>query len=131
MADAPTYRAFLSYSHADARLAERLHRRWESFRVDKDLTERTGALGPVPASLRPIFRDRGDFKPGGSLTEATRAALDASAVLVVLASPAAAASRFVDAEVRLFRDTHPDRPVVPLILSGAPGSETAECFSPS
>ena len=94
MAEPLPYRAFLSYSHADAKLADRLHRRWEAFRVDKDLIGGEGALGPVPASLRPIFKDRGDFMPGGSVTDATRAALDGSAALVLLASPNAARSSY-------------------------------------
>ena len=42
--------------------------------------------GPIPNSLRPIFRDRDDFTAGHSLNEQTLAALDASAALVVICS---------------------------------------------
>ena len=38
----------------------------------------TGA-GPIPKSLRPIFRDRDEFTAGHRLAEQTIAALDASA----------------------------------------------------
>jgi hypothetical protein len=55
------YRAFLSYSHRDVGWARSLHGWLESFRVDKDLVGRETALGPVPKTLRPIFRDREDF----------------------------------------------------------------------
>ncbi|MCB1549796.1 MAG: toll/interleukin-1 receptor domain-containing protein, partial [Hyphomicrobiaceae bacterium] len=113
------YRAFLSYAHADTRWAKWLHAAIEKFRLDKDLVGRETALGPVPKALRPIFRDREDFSGGHSLTEATLAALDASAALVVLCSPKAAASQYVNEEVRLFRHRHPDRPVIPVLIEGS------------
>ncbi|MCB1511437.1 MAG: TIR domain-containing protein, partial [Hyphomicrobiaceae bacterium] len=112
------YRAFLSYAHADVRWAKWLHGRLEGFRVDKDLVGRETALGPVPKALRPIFRDREDFSGGHSLTEATIAALDASAALVVLCSTVAATRPAVNEEVRLFRHRHPGRPVIPVIVDG-------------
>jgi hypothetical protein len=52
------YRAFLSYSHRDARWAKRLHGALEGYRLDKDLVGRETPHGPVPKALRPIFRDR-------------------------------------------------------------------------
>ena len=122
------YRAFLSYAHADTRWAKWLHAAIEKFRLDKDLVGRETALGPVPKALRPIFRDREDFSGGHSLTEATLAALDASAALVVLCSPKAAASQYVNEEVRLFKARHPERPVIPLIIGGKPGDAENECF---
>ena len=125
------YKAFISYSHADIKIARRLHRRWENFRIDKDLIGKPTPRGAVPDNLRPIFRDRADFNPGGSLTEATRDALERSSALVLLASPDAAHSRYVDAEIELFRQLHPDRPIIPLILSGAPKDGPGQCFPPS
>jgi tetratricopeptide (TPR) repeat protein len=112
------YRAFLSYSHADTGWAKWLHARLEGFRIDKDLVGREALLGPVPATLRPIFRDRDDFSGGHSLTDATIAALDASAAVVVLCSPVAAGRPAVNEEVRLFRTRHPDRPVIPVMIDG-------------
>jgi tetratricopeptide (TPR) repeat protein len=72
----------------------------------------------VPKTLRPIFRDREDFSGGHTLTDATVAALDASATLIVLCSPVAATRQAVNEEVRLFRSRHPDRPVIPVIVDG-------------
>ena len=113
------YRAFLSYSHADTAWAKWLHAALENFRIDKDLAGRTTALGPVPQTLRPIFRDREDFSGGHTLTGATIAALDASSALIVLCSTIAATRPAVNEEVRLFRSRHPDRPVIPVIVEGA------------
>ena len=55
------YRAFLSYSHHDNGWAKWLHARLEGFRIDEDLIGRETPVGPVPRTLRPIFRDRDDF----------------------------------------------------------------------
>jgi hypothetical protein len=84
------YRAFLSYSHRDVGWASWLHARLEGFHFDKDLIGRDTALGPMPSTLRPIFRDREDFSGDQTLTDATMAALDASPALIVLCSPVAA-----------------------------------------
>jgi hypothetical protein len=46
------YRAFISYSHADATSAKWLHRALESFTIDKDLVGRETATGPIPKALR-------------------------------------------------------------------------------
>jgi tetratricopeptide (TPR) repeat protein len=123
-----SYRAFISYSHDDLRWAKWLHRTLENFRVDSDLVGRKTALGSIPKSLRPIFRDRDDFAAGHSLSEQTLAALDASAALIVLCSPTAAESAYVNEEIRLFRSRHSGRPVIPLIVGGTPGDAELECF---
>ena len=125
------YRAFLSYSHRDTAVAKAVHNRIEAFRVDRDLVGRATPMGPIPRQLRPIFRDRHDFEAGETLAAQTAAAIDNSAALILLASPAAAASRFVDQEVRLFLSRHPGRPLIPLILDGEPGNPERECFPPA
>jgi hypothetical protein len=79
-------------------------------------------MGPVPKQLRPIFRDRHDFDAGGTLPQQTVAALDDAAALILLASPSSAVSRPVNAEEALFRERHPERPLIPLILDGEPGA---------
>jgi tetratricopeptide (TPR) repeat protein len=112
------YRAFLSYAHADARWGKWLHKQLEGFRIDYDLAGRETARGRVPTTLRPIFRDREDFSGGHPLTDATIAALDQSAALIVLCSTIAATRPAVNEEVRLFRWRHPDRLVIPVIIEG-------------
>ncbi len=107
------YRAFISYSHADTAWAKWLHRALESFTIDKDLVGRETATGTIPKALRPIFRDRDDFTAGHTLSDQTLAALDASAALIVICSPAAAKSHYVNEEIRLFKSRHPERPVDP------------------
>ena len=125
------YRAFLSYSHADTGVAARVHRSLEGFHVDHDLVGRLTSTGAIPKALRPIFRDRNDFDAGTSLGEQTRAALDDSAALILLASPRSANSEYANEEVRLFKAHHPARPVIPLIIDGEPDGGENECFPPA
>jgi tetratricopeptide (TPR) repeat protein len=131
MAAACKYRAFLSYSHADGSVAKRVHGRLEGFHIDKDLVGRNTPSGPIPETLRPIFRDRNEFDAGASLAEQTLTALDGSAALIVVASPHAARSKYVNEEIRLFKWRHPDRPVIPLIVDGEPGNPDMECLPPA
>src|ERR1039458_5809080 len=131
MAETFKYRAFLSYSHADSGVAKRVHGRLEGFHIDKDVVGRDTPAGPVPATLRPIFRDRQDFDAGASLADETILALDGSAALIVLASPHAARSKFVNEELRFFKSRHPARPLIPLIVDGDSGDPEKECFPPA
>jgi hypothetical protein len=125
------YRAFLSYSHRDAAWAKWLHKALEAYRIDKDLVGRQTAHGPVPKTLRPIFRDREDFAAGHSLTEQTIAALEASEFLVVICSPNAARSEYVSDEIRRFKALGRSAQVIPLIIDGEPGDPRRECFPPA
>jgi formylglycine-generating enzyme required for sulfatase activity len=131
VAEAIKYRAFLSYSHADTATAKRVHGRLEGFHIDKDLVGRDTPTGQIPGTLQPIFRDRYEFDAGGLLVEQTSTALDSSAALIVLASPHAARSKYVNEELRQFKSRHPERPVIPVIVDGEPADPERECFPPA
>ena len=125
------YRAFISYSHVDSNWAKWLHRALEGFVIDKDIVGRETPIGTIPEALRPVFRDRDDFTAGHTLSEQTLAALNASAALIVICSPAACKSQYVNEEITLFKSRHPDRPVIPLIVGGTPWTGENECFPPA
>jgi len=114
------YRAFISYSHVDKAFGRRLHRRLESYAVPRRLVGRQTPRGPAPRRVAPVFRDREEFSAAGDLTAEVRAALEASAALIVVCSPAAAASPWVAREVELFRELHPDRPILAALARGEP-----------
>src|ERR1700736_5386720 len=97
------YRAFLSSSHCDRRWSKWLYSALKGYRIDKDLAGRKTPAGRVPKSLRPIFRDRGDFAADHSPSEQTLAALEASRFLVVICSPNAAKNKYVNEEIRRFK----------------------------
>ncbi len=125
------YRAFLSYSHHDRAWAKWLHAALESYRIDRDLVGRDTALGPVPSTLRPIFCDRDDFSAGHSLSDQTLAALAASRCLVVIGSPHAVASKYVNAEIRQFKALGGGQRIIPIIVDGEPNHPERECFPPA
>ena len=125
------YSAFLSYSHHDSGWAKWLHAALEGTRIDKDLVGRETPVGPVPRTLRPIFRDRDDFAAGHSLTEQTLAALQAAKFLIVLCSPSAANSRYVDEEIRRFKAMGRAERVISVIVEGEPGDADRGCFPAS
>jgi tetratricopeptide (TPR) repeat protein len=129
----PTYRAFISYSHADAAVAAWLLRRLEAFRVPRHLVGTRGRDGPVPERLGRFFRDREELASAGDLGPALREALAASSALVVVCSPAAARSRWVDAEVAAFRAARPDGAMLCYVVAGDPAAvDGAEaCFPPA
>lgn len=119
-ADAPRYRAFISYSHRDEKVARTLHRRLEAFRIPRALRgERSGTAG-VGARLGAVFRDRDELASASSLSDAIEQALDESAALIVVCSPAAVASRWVGAEIASYRRRHPGRPVFAFVVGGDP-----------
>lgn len=119
------YRAFISYSHRDAAVGRRLHRRLETYRLPRRLVGRTTPRGTVPARLAPVFRDREELTAAHDLTAEVRAALAQSQALIVVCSPHAAGSPWVAREVALFRELHGDRrPVLAALVAGEP----AEAF---
>jgi tetratricopeptide (TPR) repeat protein len=122
------YRAFLSYSHRDKAWGEWLHRALESYRIASDLIGRATPIGPLPATLRPIFRDREDFSAGHSLAAATIWALENSQFLIVMCSPNAAKSEYVNEEVRRFKALGRGEFIIPVIVGGTPGEGDDECF---
>jgi len=123
------YRAFLSYSHVDAHWARWLLRRLESYRVPSRLVGTAGRDGPIPARLGPLFRDRDELPTAGDLSTTIREALADSATLVVICSPAAAQSKWVDAEVQAFRARHGGDRVFCFVVDGEPAR--GDCFPPS
>lgn len=132
------YRAFLSYSHADAHWARWLMRRLEGYRVPSRLVGTPGIDGPIPARLGAMFRDRDELPSAGDLSTTIRSALDDSATLVVICSPAAAQSQWVNAEVEAFRSSGRGARVLCFVVAGDPTSRgpdkhdpALDCFPPA
>ncbi|MBB4860608.1 hypothetical protein HNO88_003952 [Novosphingobium chloroacetimidivorans] len=125
------YAAFISYSHSDNVAARRLHRALEGFRVPRALTNTASPFGPVPRRLPPVFRDRDELPASGDLGTELRAALANSRFQVVLCSPAAARSRWVNEEILAFKRVHGEHRTLAVILSGEPYGGDLECFPPA
>ncbi|MDP5277948.1 toll/interleukin-1 receptor domain-containing protein [Sphingomonas sp. DG1-23] len=121
------FRAFISYSHADGRIARNLQRRLETYRVPRRLADRVAPLGKTRGAVGPLFRDREDLPASVDLSEAVKQAIARSRTLIVLCSPAAAQSPWVAREIALFRSIHPDRKILAALIAGAP----SEAFPPA
>lgn len=115
------YKAFISYSHADEQAASWLHKGLERYRVPRRLV---AAHGLPSNRLLPIFRDRDELSTSSSLSGTIESALHASENLIVICSPAAVASRWVNEEIKAFKALGRDTRIFCLIIDGKDG----ECF---
>lgn len=129
----PRYKAFISYSHQDEKWARWLQSALEGYRVPKRLVGKAGPNGPVPARLRPVFRDREDLSSASDLTVELRNVLEQSETLIVVCSPASAASRWVNEEIRHFRDSGKGDRILALVVDGELDSQAGDqgCFPPA
>ena len=122
------YKAFISYSWADAVWGNWLQKAIETYRTPAALVGKDGALGPVPARLHPLFKDREEEAAGASIGAAVETALAASEFLIVVCSPNSAKSKWVDREVAWFKTHRDPAKVLALIVDGEPGGGERECF---
>ena len=112
--------AFISYSHKDLSWGQWLQRKLETFHIPRDLGE-TAVTGK---RLR-VFRDQTDLA-GSELQASLRKELRASRYLIVICSPASAASVWVDEEVRYFQSLGRADRIIPFIVEGEPDSDRPE-----
>lgn len=124
------YRAFISYSHQDEAWARWLQVALERYRVPRRLIGTAGRCGPISGRLQPIFRDREDLSTASDLTARIKQELAASETLIVICSPAAAASRWVDEEIGYFQALGRGDRILALIVAGDPESRdpAQHCF---
>ena len=127
----PAYWAFISYSSHDRAWARWLQRSIETYAVPRRLIGRSTPAGPAPQRLRPIFRDRTELAADADLAGRVQGALEQSAYLIVVCSPDAAASRWVDEEICRFRTIHGEGRILAVIVSGHPGGDHQDCFPPA
>jgi len=120
------YDAFLSYSQRDTKAVDWLQKQLESYPL-----KRLGIAG-LPEHLR-LFRDSTDLAGAGQLSETLRSALKECKKLIVICSPAAAQSKWVDLEIRTFLQTHSRDDVFAMYVAGQPYSrdDSTECVPPA
>jgi hypothetical protein len=105
--------AFISYAREDEPFAQQLEREIEKSRTAK--LERT----------RRVFRDRSDFT-GSEYHRALESHLTGCENLIVVCSPAARQSKWVDEEIRLFARLHGPERIFPVLRAGVPDNEADE-----
>ncbi|MCB1085758.1 MAG: TIR domain-containing protein [Verrucomicrobiae bacterium] len=147
------YWAFISYSHQD-NLATRgdgsgdhiawanwLHEQLETFVVPEGYRDRPARTGePMPDRFFPTFRDEAELPTSHDLGGQIRDALAHSRFLIVIASPRSARSRYVNEEVRYFRELGRGDRILVLIVDGEPNvrlhpragwAPEDDCFCPA
>ena len=135
--DAPQYRAFISYSHQDSAWASWLHSSLEKYRPPKTLIGTSTDRGEVPRRLSPIFKDRDELPSATDLGSLINAALAGSAAQIVICSPQAAKSKWVNEEILAFKRLGREDRILCIIVGGEPnaadlpGREADECFPPA
>ena len=131
------YKAFISYSHKDRKWTRWLHRRLETYPIPKNIVGSVTSVGAIPKRLKPIFRDREELSASNNLGEKIEAALASSQSLIIICSPAAAKSKWVNQEILTFKRNNRDAQLFSVIVEGEPyasampGRKDEECFPPA
>lgn len=125
------YQAFISYAHHDERWAKWLQRSLEHYRVPAKLRRQLSRdEQSLPSRLHPVFRDRDELASSSDLSESICSAMDSSRALVVICSPTAARSKWVNEEVRYFRSLGRADRIFCLLVSGSPERDQPDCAFP-
>jgi hypothetical protein len=123
------YDAFISYSgfrkageasQFDRKVAERLHSSLEAYRVPRALTKRNGARAGALRRLKKIFRDRAEVRASSSLNDSLIESLSRSRFLIVICSPRARQSRWMNQEIATFHSLGRSDHILPLLIEGEP-----------
>ena len=123
------YVAFISYKREDQKWAIWLRNQLEHYKIP------TNAIKGIPnvnSSLRPVFVDVNDLV-AGNLSEMINESLVKSKYLIVICSPKAAQSPWVNKEVETFIDLGRTEFIVPFVVDGLSFSNKEEeiCFPPA
>lgn len=124
------YRAFISYSHADHDTAVWLHKALEKYPIHKKLVGVETSAGKTPRRIGRVFRDEAELGAVPELGSKIEAALNSSDTLIVICSPSAAKSQWVEQEITHFKGIGRQHRVLALILDGEPNAPNPDinCF---
>ena len=118
---------FISYSRKDAAFARKLEKALEAYRPPKK-------IGLTRRNLR-VFRDESDMT-GVEYYQSIDNYLRQASKLLVICSPEAATSQYVNDEIKRFASSHSKTDVIPILLGGLPNNEAGpddqdQCAFPS
>ena len=110
--------AFISYKREDERWAKWIQRKLENYRLPSIIRKQHIQL---PQYIRPVFRDSTDLS-GGILADRLNEELMRSKFLIVVCSPQATQSEWINKEVHSFIDDGRLGNIIPFIVDGEPHS---------
>ena len=105
---------FISYSRKDVVIARAFEKALNNYLPPKDID--------VPKRRLVIFRDEEDFT-GVEYHQSLRKHLENSKKMLVICSPHARSSEFVNEEIRLFSMMKGAENIIPVLISGIPNNE--------
>ena len=129
MSEEKNYYAFISYKREDEKEAKRLQHQLEYYQLPNQLRKDNPDL---PEYVRPVFRDMTDLEVG-ELSALIHEALEQSHYLIVVCSPRAAQSKWVNDEVEYFISLGKQDKIIPYIIEGVPHADDSseECYPPA
>jgi WD40 repeat protein len=111
---------FLSYSRIDEAFGRKLEEALENYTLPKDVNSRA-----ISKKRLNVFRDKKDLVPNDAdYYKAIEGYLNKSQYLVVICSPNARASDYVNDEIRAFLRSNEANRIIPILLSGRPNNDS-------
>lgn len=120
------YFAFISYKEEDAEWAKWLQRKLEHYKLPTALRKENPEL---PERVSPIYEYKSEAG-GGRLKEVIWKGLTNSKYLIVICSPRATQSNWLNDGIHYFVDSGKEECIIPFIIDGKPKAENVdeECF---
>lgn len=126
------YFAFISYKEEDAEWAKWLQRKLEHYKLPTALRKENPKL---PERISPIYEYKSEAG-GGRLKEVIWKGLTSSKYLIVICSPRATKSQWLNRGIQYFVDSGQEENIIPFIIEGTPKASISgygsnpdeECF---
>ena len=113
----PDYDTFISYSRDDKEFAEKFEEALENYHPPRDLN--------LPDRNLKVFRDESDMT-GTDYFRAIERHLENASKLIVICSPNARGSEYVNDEIQRFAELRGTKNIIPLIISGIHNNEASQ-----
>ena len=111
---------FLSYSRKDEEFGKRLEEALETYNLPKGVNPRS-----ISRKRLNVFRDKKDLVPSDSdYYKSIEGYLRRSRYLLVICSPNARSSEYVNQEIQTYLQSHEANYVIPVLLSGKPNNDS-------
>ena len=125
------YYAFISYCRKDSEWAKWLQNKIETYKIPPIVRKESG--NKLPKYIRPIFLDTTDMGIG-DIHQSLSNELEDSKNLVVICSPEAANSIWVNNEIEKYKFFGRENRIIPFIINGTPKPKAItelQCYPPS
>ncbi len=121
------YYAFISFQHKDAKYALWLQRQIENYLIPIEIRRQNK---DIPKNIKPLFCYLNDIHHSEELMQELQLRMEQSQYLIVLCSPNAAQSKYINAGIEYFISLGRRDKIIPVIISGEPYSQNkdSECF---